>query len=85
MKKERKPAGYPPAGVEELLDENGDEEGTFDERCKNDGEREDRAGCTRVAAGGFSGFRAEESDAESGADGGHAVLHAAGDYLMAVA
>jgi hypothetical protein len=44
-----------------------DNEDTFDKRCQNDGEHEDRSGSTRVAAGGFGGLEADQADADGSA------------------
>lgn len=61
-----------PCPEDELLlsKEDREEHDTFDKRCKNDRDRKDGTGCAWVATGGFSCFRAEETDTDSCSESG---------------
>src|SRR5688572_18549896 len=70
----------PPRQSRLLSEEDREEHDTFDERCKNDRERQDVTGSARVAAGRFSGFGAEKTDADSGGEGGGGNVKVTGDF-----
>ena len=53
-----------------LGEEDSEEHDTFDKSRQDDGEREDRAGGTGVAAGGFCGFGTKEADADGSTECG---------------
>ena len=50
--------------------EGGDEEHPFDQGGENNRGHQNRGGGTRIAAGGFGGLGADETDAEAGTEGG---------------
>lgn len=72
--------GEPPLKESLLSKEDREEHDTFDKRCKNDGEGKDVTSSTWVATGSFSGFRAEETDADSGGEGSGSNVKVAGDF-----
>ena len=70
---------FRPRRETELLgEEDREEHDTFDQSGKNDGEREDVTGSTRVTASSFSSFGTQKTDADSGTDGGECNVHVAG-------
>src|ERR1019366_6180732 len=65
---------------EGLLDEHCVERDGFSERHTDDALHEDFRGGTGIAADGFGGLEADESDANGGAEAAEAALDAAGDF-----
>jgi len=53
-----------------FVDEESDKEDPFRQSCEDDGVHQNRGGGTRIAASGFCGLGAEQTDAESGTEGG---------------
>jgi hypothetical protein len=53
-----------------LAEEDGDDEGTFRKSGNQKGLHEHFARCTRIAADGFAGFEADETEGDSGTESG---------------
>ena len=55
--------------IRDRFHKDGDEGHAFNQGGQRNGNHHDGGGGSRVAPGGFRGFRADEADAEAGADG----------------
>ena len=68
-------------GVGQLFDgEGGQDEHPFCKGGQNDGDHQNWGGGTWVAAGGFSGLRAEDADAKAAAEGGEGDCECFGSH-----
>jgi hypothetical protein len=77
-------AGAPPVGNQESVlgfrEEQRENAEAFRERHADDGLDEDLAGRAGIATDGFSGFLADETDAEGGAEKTESATDIAGDF-----
>lgn len=81
---EKRSGGEHPAGCSRrrqlLSKEDREEHDTFDQSGQNDRQSQDVTSGARIAAGGFSCFRAEQTNADSGTDGCKSYVEIAGQF-----